>query len=227
MNTPKSARALIHYSTAEVDVFDVPNGHFKVRTQGRLYAIGVENQVKVGITKAVAPRSALLFTDAALDKFSTHTFWTLLFFKRLFGQHRTLTFGDVVWKESDTVREGDVLQIKDIQIVPIKERKRRVWQRIKVAAVLTLESVFLGSLVTLLGVTLAKQISQFYDAPYLMIEKLVPGTYDFLDGVATWLLPKLYVVFAGLLVILPILFIRASRALATKSFRTDLSKLGY
>ncbi|MBF6038614.1 hypothetical protein H8F22_07015 [Pseudomonas sp. P154a] len=224
---PKSTRALIHYSTAEVDVFDVPNGHFNVRTQGRLYTIGVESRTKIGVTRALAPRSALLFTDAALDKFSTHSFWTLNFFKRLFGQHRTLTFGDVTWKMSDTVRQGDVLQIKDIQIVPIKDRRRGVWQRIKVVAARTLDAVVFGSMATAMTVILAIQFRRSYDAPYVMIEKLVPGIYDYLDTVGPWLLQKLPFVLAGLLVILTILLIQASRQLETKCFRDDLSKLGY
>ncbi|AZD61024.1 hypothetical protein C4K18_3051 [Pseudomonas chlororaphis subsp. aurantiaca] len=227
MKTPKSPRALIHYSTAKVDTFDIPNGHFKVRTQGRLYTIGIENPLKVGITKALVPRSALLFTDAALEKFSPHTFWTLSFYKRLFGQHRSVAFGDVVWKQSDTVRQGDVLRIKDVQIVPINEHGRRAWQRTKVAVVLTLESTLLGSGFMLAAAATAIQFKWFTAAPYLMIERLMPGTYDFLDRAFTWLLPKLLVTGAGLLVVLSILFIQVSRQLATKSFRADLSKLGY
>ncbi|KWV68889.1 hypothetical protein BOP96_17690 [Pseudomonas sp. FSL W5-0203] len=227
MSTPKTPRALIHYSTAEADAFDIPNGHFKVKTQGRLYAIGVNNPLKVGITKALTPRSALLFTDAALTKFSPHTCWTLSFYKRFLGQYRSKEFGDVVWKQSDTVREGDVLRIKDVQIVPINDPGRKAWQRAKVILVLVLELTLLAIVLAIIAAATAMQFQWSFPAPYQMIEKMIPGAYDFLDASATWLRPKVPAVFVGLLVIVPILFVRVSRQLATKCFREDLNKLGY
>ena len=227
MKIPKTPRALIHYSTAEIGAFNIPNGHFKVRTQGRLYAIEVDNPLKIGITKALSPRSALLFTDAALTKFSPHSVCTLSFYKRLFGQYRSKEFGDVVWKQSDTVREGNVLRIKDVQIVPINDPGRRAWQHTKVALVLALELTLLAIVLAILAAATALQFKGDFPAPYQMIEGMIPGAYDFMDASATWLRPKLPAVFVGLLVVLPILFIRVSRQLATRCFRDDLSKLGY
>lgn len=227
MKIAKAPRALIHYSTAEVGTFDIPIGHFKVRTQGRLYTIDINNPLKVGITKALTPRSALLFTDAALTKFSPHPFWTLSFYKRLFGQYRTKGFGDVVWKQSDTVREGDVLHIKDVQIVPIDDRGRNAWQHSKVVLALAWDLTVLVCVLALVAAATAMAVKWSYPAPYQMIEKMIPDAYRLLDASATWLLPKFPAVAVGILVILTILFVWGSRKLATKCFRDDLKKLGY
>lgn len=123
-------KALIHYSKVPVTVF--ARRHFKVNTQGRVYTLDLFKHSRYATTSAIAPKSALVFTGKALEKFKPHPLLTLLFFKRFMGQHWTRSVGDVIWTPADETAHGDVLHITDIQIIPVVGMRRKCRQYTKI-----------------------------------------------------------------------------------------------
>lgn len=123
-------KALIHYST--VPVTDFAQRHFKVNTQGRVYTLDLFKHSRYATTSAIAPKSALVFTGKALEKFKPHPLATLLFFKRFLGQYWTRAVGDVTWTPADETAHGDVLHITDIQIIPVVGIGRKCRQYTKI-----------------------------------------------------------------------------------------------
>jgi hypothetical protein len=125
-------RKLVHYSKSGLGVFTKNEvGIFKVRTQGRIYSIDIDG-ARANTSTLKPIKSALVFTDEALEQFEIHPWRTLFIWKRFFSQHRTLDISDMEWDSKDTVMHGsEVLQVKKI-------RKRsgnglRIkWQRLKV-----------------------------------------------------------------------------------------------
>lgn len=123
-------KALIHYSKVPVTVF--AQRHFKVNTQGRVYTLDLFKHSRYATTSAIAPKSALVFTGKALEKFKPHPLFTLLFFKRFMGQYWTRAVGDVIWTPADETAHGDVLHITDIQIIPVVGMERKCRQYAKI-----------------------------------------------------------------------------------------------
>ncbi|OZY39745.1 hypothetical protein CJF43_21290 [Pseudomonas fragi] len=123
-------KALIHYST--VPVTDFAQRHFKVNTQGRVYTLDLFKHSRYATTSAIAPKSALVFTGKALEKFKPHPLATLLFFKSFLGQYWTRAVGDVTWTPADETAHGDVLHITDIQIIPVVGIGRKCRQYTKI-----------------------------------------------------------------------------------------------
>ncbi|QVM93903.1 hypothetical protein JYG34_13225 [Pseudomonas entomophila] len=217
----KSPRALIHYSHAEIDVFDRPQGQFKVQTQGRLYTLNFDKSFmsKLGVTKAIKPRSALLFTDAALEKFTPHPILGLHFFKRLFGQHWSREFGDVVWDRRDTVCEGNVLRIKDVRIIPIEGGVRRWWQRIKVATVVTVDLALLGFVLAVLALT--------YFQAALGTEHWLVVLAERFEQAGKWFVAKAPLIVGCLTVWGIAAFFNVKRTMSSQSFEEDFRALGF
>lgn len=136
---------LIHYSESDISLFNQPVGHFKVSTQGRVYTVELDARVRGFTTKSMAPVSALIFTGAALSKFERHTWKSTFVFKRWLGQYWTKGMGDVTWQARDTLLKGCLLEILDVEIVPIKPSGRHLWQSFKVAVTLVVDSTCLAA----------------------------------------------------------------------------------
>jgi len=123
-------KALIHYS--KVSVSDFQQRLFKVNTQGRLYTLDLFDHSPGHTTASISPRCVLIFTDKALDKFELHPWFTLLGFKCFNGQYWTRKVGDVTWSSNDQRIHGNVIHIRDIQIVPIRSKRRARCQSLKI-----------------------------------------------------------------------------------------------
>ncbi|WPE29279.1 hypothetical protein PshuTeo1_50450 [Pseudomonas hunanensis] len=222
-NPPK---ALIHYSDRTLRTFNKRKGRFKVNTQGRMYALDLSRGASGSITKSIKPKCALLFTDKALEKFKPHTTKTLFGYKKFFGQYRTVQFGDVTWKKSDTTRKGKVLRIKDIEIVKIAERKRWAWQHTKVAGVKLLDWLMLYVVFVWAAMAIFNTLMKIYPDSEFPVQ-----TLNFILDNLAWFLnlpkwtPSVILVVGILLVPLIVYLLRDSkRKLKSSSFRRDLSR---
>ena len=126
--------ALYHWSDAEPEIFNTKNAIFETQTQGRVYC--VENpRDRKATTKSKQARSLIIFTEESTSLFEKHPAFTLLGFKRLYGQYRSTKFGDIEWGSKDCFRHGRLIIVKKAQIVPICDNRRRRWQIFKYAAV--------------------------------------------------------------------------------------------
>ena len=139
--------AFIHYTTAPLHNFGEDGGHFKVRTQGRLYTLALNNRRRGATTKSFKPTHALLFTDDAARQFALHPCWSFFGMKSYSRQYWTQSIGDVVWRAEDTetvvdLRRAKVLRIKSMKIVPIQDKPRRAWQFVKIAGSGCVDLVF-------------------------------------------------------------------------------------
>ncbi|MDR9864402.1 MULTISPECIES: hypothetical protein [Pseudomonas] len=135
MSNKSTPKKLVHYSKSDLGDFTKKGtGRFKVRTQGRIYALDIDGPLaNTSTLKSI--KSALVFTDEALEHFEIHPWRTFFFWKRCVSQYRTVNINDMKWDAKDTVMHGsNVLQVK-------KMRKRsgnnlRIkWQRLKVGFV--------------------------------------------------------------------------------------------
>lgn len=218
--------ALIHYSDRTLRTFNKRNGRFKVNTQGRMYAIDLARGASGSITKSVKPKSALLFTDKALEKFKPHTAQNIHGFKKLFGQYHTAKFGDVTWKKSDTVRKGKVLRIKDVEIVRIAERKRWAWQLTKVVGAKLLDLVVMYFVLAFASLIVFNELSSIYPDSELIgqILRVILDHLAWLLDQPQWIVFAVLGLFVFLVTILISLFRDSSRKLKLTSFRRDLRR---
>lgn len=135
MSSKSKPKKLVHYSKSDLGVFTKNGvGRFKVRTQGRIYALDIDGALANSSTlKSV--KSALVFTDEALEHFEIHPWRTLFFWKGCLSQYRTVNINDMKWDSKDTVTHGsDVLQVKKMR-KRSGDNLRLKWQRFKVGFV--------------------------------------------------------------------------------------------
>ncbi|WP_110972519.1 hypothetical protein [Pseudomonas huaxiensis] len=225
MLNKKPKRALIHYSTADISAFSGDTGRFKVRTQGRVYTLDLDTDKHSSITRFVTPKCALLFTDAAAEKFKPHTLKTISFYKRFLGQYRSRAFGDVTWKKEDTVAHGKVLQIRDIEFVTIDSRFRRHWQQFKVYAAISgnicLALLFFSSL------TLTTMRRFFPGELTSTLGYYARQAFNQLEPLDRWLSANAPALFISLAILIALLFGVSNYTLKKVSFADDLEALGF
>lgn len=213
---------LIHYSESEISLFNQPIGHFVVKTQGRVYTVDLDARVRGFTTKSMAPVSALIFTGAALSKFERHTWKSIFVFKRWLGQYWTTGMGDVTWQARDTVLKGCLLEVHDIQIVPITPLGRRWWQHFKIAVTLVSDSILLA---------LTSAFIVWFGLMHL--DLINTGLYVFLNDsfrVLFDVITEYWLVFGIPFAVVLILAVRdsiRSKRKKTTSVRDDLIEYGY
>lgn len=171
-------KKLVHYSKSDLGVFTKNGvGRFKVRTQGRIYALDIDGAL-ANTTTLKSINSALVFTDEALEYFEIHPWRTLFFWKRCFSQYRTVNINDVKWDSKDTVMHGsNVLQIRKIR-KRSGNNLRLKWQRMKVGFVSMCDwSVFLFVLSVVVAPLLGSE-----NRCIVSYQNLLQQVSDFLSG---------------------------------------------
>ncbi|WP_044564054.1 hypothetical protein [Azospirillum sp. B4] len=145
---PKPA-AVYHWSTACAQQFDA--GHFKVKTQGRLYGV-VSPHARWGVSKTIKGLSLLVFAGPVLEDFARHPRWGGCFFKGWLGQYWTRAFGDYRWEPEDMVRCGSVVLVTRGRIAAITDIGRLWDQRARVWIMRLLDLVHPGLAATLAAI---------------------------------------------------------------------------